>query len=74
MNTYKNLKLIINHRNAQYERGEIDTEEYKQFKSETIEHMDTFLLCKRFGDEKYEELFAMFIADEESTEEEITEE
>lgn len=68
MNTPKNLKMIIKHRNAQYESGEIDTEEYKQFKSETIGHMDTFLLCGRFSDEKYRELFDMFIKFEDEEE------
>ena len=61
MNTYKNLKLIINHTNEQYNSGEITAEEYKSFKTETLKKMDTFLLCNRFSAEKYEELFAMFI-------------
>ena len=61
MNTYKNLKLIIEHNNAQYESGEIDAEEYKSFKTDTLKKMDTFLLCNRISSEKYEELFAMFI-------------
>lgn len=74
MNTYKNLKLIINHTNEQYKNGEIDAEEYKQFKNDTLKKMDTFLLCNRISSGKYEELFAMFIADEVSTEEESTEE
>lgn len=72
MNTPKNLKLVINHANAQYESGEITEEEYKRFKSETIGHMDTFLLCGRFTDAKYKELFDMFIKfeDEDLTQEE----
>lgn len=74
MNTYKNLKLIINHTNEQYNSGEITAEEYKSFKTETLKKMDTFLLCNRVSSEKYEELFAMFIADEVSTEEESAEE
>lgn len=71
MNTYKNLKLIINHTNEQYNSGEITAEEYKSFKTETLKKMDTFLLCNRFSSEKYEELFAMFIKfeDEESVSE-----
>ena len=71
MNTYKNLKLIINHTNEQYNSGEISAEEYKSFKTETMKKMDTFLLCNRFSAEKYEELFAMFITfeDEESADE-----
>lgn len=71
MNTYKNLKLIINHTNEQYRNGEITAEEYKSFKTDTLKKMDTFLLCNRFSSEKYEELFAMFIKfeDEESASE-----
>lgn len=69
MNTYKNLKLIINHTNEQYRNGEITAEEYKSFQTETLKKMDTFLLCNRFSSEKYEELFAMFIADEASVSE-----
>ena len=61
MNTYKNLKLIINHTNEQYNSRQITAEEYKSFKTETLKKMDTFLLCNRFSSEKYEELFAMFI-------------
>ena len=68
MNAYKNLKLIIAHYNAQYESGEITEEEYKRFKEENLEYMDTFLLRKRISREKYDELFDMFITleDEES--------
>lgn len=72
MNTYKNLKLIINHTNEQYKSGEITAEEYKSFKTETLKKMDAFLLCNRVSSEKYEELFAMFIADEASVEAEDT--
>ena len=72
MNTYKNLKMIINHTNEQYKSGEITADEYKSIKTETLKKMDTFLLCNRFSAEKYEELFAMFIADEESIVEEIS--
>ena len=61
MGTYKNLKLIINHTNEQYNSGEITAEEYKSFKTDTLKKMDTFLLCNRFSAEKYEELFALFI-------------
>lgn len=64
MNTYKNLKLIITHTNEQYKNGEITAEEYKIFKTETLKKMDTFLICNRIGSEKYEELYAVLLPDE----------
>lgn len=72
--TYKNLKLIIAHNNAQYESGEITEEEYKRFKEEYLGYMDTFLMRKRISNVNYDELFDMFITfeDEESAETEAT--
>ena len=68
MGIYKKLKLIITHYNEQYKNSEITAEEYKSFKTDTLEKMDTFILCNRFSSEKYKELFDMFITFEDEEE------
>ncbi len=59
MNTYTRLKMLVENRAAGYRDGSVPQEEWENFKTVTLQQMDTFLLCRRITNDQYKALFEL---------------
>lgn len=56
---YTSMLRLIKNKNAQYEAGQVTTEEYAAWKESTMNKLDIFLACSRITDTQYSELVGM---------------
>lgn len=59
--TYTLLKKLIEAENKRVENGEVSTEEHAAWKEQTLNKMDTFLICNRITQTQYNELSEMMV-------------
>lgn len=58
---YISMKKLIKNLNIKYNNGNLDAENYANYKENYMNKLDVFLSCNRLTSNQYKELVEMFI-------------